>query len=165
MPTNENILNDNVVEIIDHHTVVDEKALSRKAIRTIEMVSSASTLVALNIMKHESSFNAADLFALLLLFAPIILDSGNLLSGITQPNDKTAAEYIRKKWNIDSTFQNNLFNTLLIERDDVSKLNAYELLFKDLKYVTDEEKTIKVAIPFFPMRVRVSSHGVKQCME
>lgn len=156
-PTNPKITMGSVIQIIDHHKVVDKRSVPLHATLIIEMVSSASTLVALEIIKHgsNSGLSEMDKFSLRLLFAPIILDSSNLEAAITQENDIKCIKFIQEELNISLPFRQGLYNTLLVAKDDVTGLSSHELLYKDLKFVTDDHKEIKVAIPFFPMRVRV----------
>lgn len=157
LPTSPKITMDNVIQILDHHRVVDERAVPKKAFRIIEMVSSASTLTALEIYKHglTTPLTEVDWFSLRLLFAPIILDSYNLESPLTHEDDIKIIKFMQDKLKITAEFRQGLYDTLTIAKDDLTGLGAHELLYKDLKFVTADEKGIKVAIPFFPKRVRV----------
>lgn len=48
-----------------------------------------------------------------------------------------------------------IFNELVIARNDISSLNSFEILLRDLKVITNQNETKIVGIPGFPILVKV----------
>lgn len=163
MPTTAHIHPDRVRKIFDHHKITERGAVPKNTdVKIVRMVMSAATLVADYILRTiaetvDGAEDPVELFILRALLAPMILDSDNLdATKLTDPLDDETAQKIIQKVGIDTRFRNGLYSALVTARDDISNLTAYLLLYRDLKHVSDEEGTIKVAIPYFPTSVRVS---------
>lgn len=73
-----------------------------------------------------------------------------------KPLDYDMAERIESQLQITeqvrSLHREQLFKSLVDARSDVSELNAYQLLLKDLKIISQNDRT--VAVPGFPMAVQ-----------
>jgi len=148
-----------VIGIIDHHA--DEKlyAATTTALRVIQPVGSASTLVAQRIhMEAPALLKRADVATLLL--AAILLDTGNmdpalrkgtatdanvirLLTPVCFPGVSTSADS-------ESRAVATWYRELLRLRTDTSLLNTAQLLLKDVKYTVHADK-IRFAISSVPL--------------
>lgn len=153
------ISNENIIQIIDHRPIdVNNIKFRSDACKTrIQEVGSCATLIADDIFQmiqpHEK-FN--ELFAF--LRGPIVMDTVNFsaAAGKTKQLDIEINEKIEKLLNIFENDRFQLFNALSIAIADVSSLNAFQILSKDLKMVSNKMKSIFVAIPGFPLLVEVN---------
>ncbi len=120
---------DSVVDgIIDHHA--DEGLFSDAAVRAIEPVGSAATLVAKRIL--EENADSLDEGTAMLLLGTILLDTVNLDPAAKRvtPEDEEIAEILLSLSGAD---QQELFDALQREKFNVSALSSADLLRKDYK--------------------------------
>lgn len=151
------VSNKEIIQIIDHRPLDKNNANFSDTCKTrIQEVGSCGTLVADEIFKAESSpENFKDV--LRLLRGPIVKDTINFseAAGRVRPMDIEVNEKIELLLGLSQDERMMLFNALLVAIADVSSLSAYQLLSKDLKIVTNKDKTKFVAIPGFPLLVEV----------
>lgn len=145
----------NIMEIIDHRPV--SNALPPNAKCTIEEVGSCATLIADSILRSQKASEFSDI--LKFLYGPIVLDTVNFSVDADKfrPLDVNVTERIERLLNYDTANRNELFIDLVRARNDVSSLDSLQILSKDLKVISNNAKTTIVAIPGYPILVRVSS--------
>jgi len=127
---------DSVVEILDHHKDENLYIKSTK-IRVIDLVGSASTLVAERVLNHESDLHllANEVVLGKLLMGTILLDTINLdpqYKKVTK-KDEEIVKKILDALHYDAKYQNELFQKLNFERFSVDSLSSYDLLRMDYK--------------------------------
>lgn len=151
------ISNEKIIQIIDHRPVdVNNIKFPDECKTRILEVGSCATLVTEEIFKikqpHEEFH---DLLAF--LRGPIVMDTVNFsaAAGIAKPLDIEMNQRIEKLLNVSEDDRFRLFSALLTAIADVSSLNAFQILSKDLKIVSNKSKSILVAIPGFPLLVEV----------
>eukprot|EP01117_Protostelium_nocturnum_P015780 TRINITY_DN6149_c0_g1_i2.p1 TRINITY_DN6149_c0_g1~~TRINITY_DN6149_c0_g1_i2.p1 ORF type:complete len:321 (-),score=134.37 TRINITY_DN6149_c0_g1_i2:335-1297(-) len=139
------LLNPFVEEIIDHHADEGKYPQVKGEKRLIEVVGSATTLVAQKIREDEELFKGNAIPSLLL--GTILLDTVNLLPEFNRatPKDIEIASHILKgleeRNNVDiKKFQKDFFDTLQKERFDQTNLSTQDLLRVDYKQFTMETK-------------------------
>ena len=127
LATNQSILENAVVEIIDHHK--DEELYLTASKRVIEPVGSSATLVAEALLQNENTLEAGSAS---LLLGTILLDTVNL--------DPAAQRATEKDLQIAETLlqatganRQELFDKLQEEKFNVSSLDSHDLLRKDYK--------------------------------
>ncbi|EAA09205.5 AGAP004314-PA [Anopheles gambiae str. PEST] len=153
-------LNQNIVGIVDHRPVEAAARFNPNAFKTIELVGSCATLVGRQLFSDGISPEEREGYnvALGLLYAAIVLDTVNFSKEAdkAKPLDYDMAERIESQLQITeqvrSLHREQLFKSLVDARSDVSELNAYQLLLKDLKIISQNDRT--VAVPGFPMAVQ-----------
>lgn len=151
------ISNEKIIKIIDHRPIDVNNIKFPVACKTrILEVGSCATLIAEEIFKmiqpHEE-FN--DLLAF--LRGPIVMDTVNFsaAAGKVKPLDIEINQRIEELLNVSADDRSQLFNAISIAFADVSLLNAFQILSKDLKIVSNKDKSIIVPIPGFPLLVEV----------
>ncbi|ETN63451.1 PRUNE protein [Anopheles darlingi] len=154
------LTNHRIAGIVDHRPVDGAAQFKSDAFRTIELVGSCATLVGRELMKifQENQISGyAD--ALELLHGAIVLDTVNFSKEADKAKqlDHEVAEFIEKNVkNIGPqdtfAYRESLFKSLVAARSDISQLNAYQLLFKDLKILNQNGRI--VSLPGFPMAVQ-----------
>ncbi|XP_035780173.1 exopolyphosphatase PRUNE1-like [Anopheles albimanus] len=154
------LTNHRIAGIIDHRPVDGAAQFNSAVFRTIELVGSCATLVGRELMKiFQEKLVPGYADALELLYGAIVLDTVNFSKEADKAKqlDHDVAEFIEKNVkNIRpeecSGYRESLFKSLVAARSDVSQLNAFQLLFKDLKILNQNGRT--VALPGFPMAVQ-----------
>lgn len=148
---------DRIIEIFDHRPLDAKNAQYKSDTKiTLRDVGSCATLIAEKIRELDGSFeNQQDL--LQFLHGPIVLDTVNFLesAGRARRLDIEINAEIEKTLDLNETNRKQLFNELVKARSDVSALSAMQLLSKDLKIISNDDKSFVVAIPGFPMLVEV----------
>eukprot|EP01114_Cavostelium_apophysatum_P009417 TRINITY_DN22557_c0_g1_i1.p1 TRINITY_DN22557_c0_g1~~TRINITY_DN22557_c0_g1_i1.p1 ORF type:complete len:360 (+),score=55.82 TRINITY_DN22557_c0_g1_i1:59-1138(+) len=143
-----------VVEIVDHHR--DEGLYSIPSDkRTIELVGSATTLVARKMMNWLETSNASDKEALCRLIAgTVLLDAVNLDPNMKRvtPADIEVVDKISQLAGYTKEFKDQLFNRLQDERFDQSKLKSEELLRVDYKQFALGDTEIGVSATKVPVK-------------
>lgn len=121
----------------------------------IEEVGSCCTLIADRILQQNDQTIAID-DILRLLYPVIVLDTVNfsLAADKAKPLDFSVAERIEQRFGRNRTDATQTYNDLVKARANVSQLDSYELLWKDLKVVNGNYGRV-VAIPGFPISVQV----------
>ncbi|KFB46089.1 AGAP004314-PA-like protein [Anopheles sinensis] len=153
-------LKQSIIGIVDHRPLDSNARFNEQAFRTIELVGSCATLIGREIVNSCALVDSNGLYssALDLLYGAIVLDTVNFSKQAdkAKPLDHEIAEYIETWQNITketrSAHRESLFKSLVAARSDVSQLNAYQLLFKDLKTVAQNNRI--VTVPGFPMAVQ-----------
>ncbi|XP_052868639.1 exopolyphosphatase PRUNE1 [Anopheles cruzii] len=151
-----------VIGIIDHRPVdAGVERINPQAFRTIDLVGSCATLVGREILKSATEKQLTEGYedALELLYGAIVLDTVNFSKEAdkAKPLDYEIAESIEAEThsttpeNRDS-HRKSLFKSLVAARSDVSELNAYQLLLKDLKILSENNRV--VTLPGFPTSVQ-----------
>lgn len=119
-------------------------------------VGSCATLIADEIRLLNQSFeNHRELIDF--LRGPIVLDTVNFLesAGRAKPLDVEINGAIEATLGLSEADRLNLFNELIKARSNVSSLSAMQLLSKDLKINSNNDKSYVVAFPGFPILVEV----------
>uniref|UniRef100_A0A182LRY8 DHHA2 domain-containing protein n=1 Tax=Anopheles culicifacies TaxID=139723 RepID=A0A182LRY8_9DIPT len=154
-------LQQNVIGILDHRPIESNARFnSNAAFRTIELVGSCATLVGREMFNQETFVELPEGYttALDLLYGAIVLDTVNFSKQAdkAKPLDYEIVEKIETYRNISEanrlTHREQLFQALVQARSDVSELSAYQLLQKDLKIISQNDRT--VSVPGFPMAVQ-----------
>lgn len=150
---------DRVIEIFDHRPLdVKNAQIPNDCNIKIQEVGSCATLIADEIRKLEDSFaNHGDVISF--LRGPIVLDTINfsVSADKARPLDIEINGEIERALNLNEEERLKLFNELVRARSDVSSLSALQLLSKDLKVISNNDKSNIVAIPGFPILVEVCS--------
>uniref|UniRef100_A0A182WQN4 DHHA2 domain-containing protein n=1 Tax=Anopheles minimus TaxID=112268 RepID=A0A182WQN4_9DIPT len=151
----------NVIGIVDHRPIEANASFSsNSAFRTIELVGSCATLVGREIFNQGTvaDFPEGYSIAMDLLYGAIVLDTVNFSKQAdkAKPLDYEITEKIEAYRNVSDanrlTHREQLFQSLVQARSDVSELNAYQLLQKDLKTISLNDRV--VSVPGFPMAVQ-----------
>lgn len=119
-------------------------------------VGSCATLIADEIRTLTHSFeNQRELISF--LRGPIVLDTVNFLESAekAKPLDIEINGEIEKVLDVAEADRLNLFNELVKARSDVSSLSTMQLLSKDLKIISNKDKSYVVAFPGFPLLAEV----------
>ncbi|XP_055642902.1 exopolyphosphatase PRUNE1 isoform X2 [Toxorhynchites rutilus septentrionalis] len=146
----------NVIGVVDHRPFDPNSALNHDIFIYIEEVGSCATLIASLIEKSsilESNLEEYHI-VLKLLYGAIVLDTVNLSKQAdkTRKLDLEMLQLIEDYLHVTDTHRQELFNSLVFNRNDISSLNTLEVLSKDLKILTRNGRTI--AIPGFPLLVQ-----------
>lgn len=151
--------NERTVQIFDHHPfdANNSRILDGCQLKLNE-VGSCATLIADEIRIIDKSFaNHNDLISF--LRGPIVLDTINF----SESADKVRPLDIEINQEIDAALQlkveerSKLYNELVKARSDVSSLSALQLLSKDMKMISSNDKSDVIVIPGFPVLVEVIS--------
>lgn len=150
--------NERTFQIFDHHQFDEENArtLPADCKKRVEVVGSCASLIADEVRSVEKSFdNFVDLVSF--LRGPILLDTSNLSlkGGVTKPLDIEIMDEIEAVQKLRVNNRKQLVKALGKVKKDVSTLSAEQLLYKDMKTVTNSDRTKIVAIPGFPILVEV----------
>lgn len=151
------ISNQQIIQILDHRPIDQNNIRFPNGCRTrILEYGSCATLVADEVFKaiqlHEDFY---DLFYF--LRGPIVLDTVNFsdAAGKAKALDIEINGQIERILSLTEDDRFQLFNTLSNLMADVTTLNAFQILSKDLKTVSNFDKSVFVAIPGFPILVEV----------
>lgn len=121
---------------------------------TIAEVGSCATLVAHYILQESANSTDDEKGVLKLLTAPIILDTINFSpeADKARPLDHEVMEKMEAILELrDLSYRAQLFDELVAARADVSELDSYQILFKDMKIIGT---TRIIAVPGYPIRVQ-----------
>lgn len=151
-----NINKENILEIFDHRPV--SEPLPPHCHSTVTDVGSCATLVADFILKTETDKENTDV--LRLLHGAIVLDTVNFSveADKTWPLDISTNSRIESLLALNEVNRNELFDQLVKARSAVDDLDSLQILSKDLKIISNPSKTVKVAIPGYPILVQVLSN-------
>lgn len=151
------VASDRVVQIFDHRPLdVKNARIANECKLKIQEIGSCGTLIADEIRTLEGTFeNQDDLISF--LRGPIVLDTINFSESAdkARPLDIEINGEIEKSLGLNEEDRLKLFNELVKARSDVSSLSALQLLSKDLKVISNGDKSNVVAIPGFPILVEV----------
>ncbi|XP_035891475.1 exopolyphosphatase PRUNE1 isoform X2 [Anopheles stephensi] len=155
-------LQQNVLGIVDHRPIESNARFDTNAFKTIELVGSCATLVGREILNLEATalqeLSEGYGVALELLYGAIVLDTVNFSKQAdkAKPLDYEIAAAIEANRSVleenRAAHREQLFQRLVEARCDVSELNAHQLLLKDLKILSQNDRI--VAVPGFPMAVQ-----------
>lgn len=149
--------NERTIQIFDHHPYDEKNArICDDCQLKINEVGSCATLIADEVRRIEKSFaNQDDLISF--LRGPIVLDTINFLESAdkVRPLDIEINQEIEAALQLKEDDRSKLFKELVKARSDVSSLSALQLLSKDMKIVSDSNKSNFIAIPGFPILVEV----------
>lgn len=168
MPNNPVISAAQIIEVIDHRPLTSNAISSADCIINMKMVGSCATLVADVIRTSETSSSLSQYSDVLrLLHGAILLDTLNFSSSAdkARPLDIEVFAEIERVISIDQNERDQLFRDLVEARRNVACLNAYQLLSKDLKVVSNKDDSTVVPICGFPMLVEVSFDGMHNQMD
>lgn len=121
---------------------------------TIADVGSCATLVTHYILQESANSTDDEKGVLKLFLGPIILDTINFSpeADKARPLDCAVLDKMEAILELrDISYRKHLFEDLVAARADVSTLNSYQILFKDLKVIGQQRV---VAVPGYPMRVQ-----------
>lgn len=151
------VANGSIIAIFDHRPLdTNNSQISCDCKVKLNEVGSCATLIVDEIRALEHSFeNHSELIDF--LRGPIILDTVNFLesAGKTKPLDIEINAAIETTLGLTEADRLNLFNELIKARSNVSSLSTMQLLYKDLKIVSNKDKSYVVAFPGFPILVEV----------
>lgn len=154
---------DRVIQIFDHRPLDAKNAQIRTECKLkIQEVGSCATLIADEIRTLGESFaEKEDLIGF--LRGPIVLDTINFSETADKARslDIEINAEIEKSLNLNKEDRLKLFKDLVKARSDVSALSALQLLSKDLKVISNDDKSFVVAIPGFPILVEVKKNHRK----
>lgn len=146
-----------IIQIIDHHPLDTNNAqFSTECMTKLSEVGSCATLIANEIRNLENTFaNHHELINF--IRGPIVVDTINFSesAGKVKPLDMEINVEIEKCLNVGNNDRSQLYNELVKARSDVNGLSALQLLSKDLKVISNSNKSYSVAIPGFPLLVEV----------
>lgn len=144
---------DRVIEVIDHRPFDATSALPLQARQTIQEVGSCCTLIANRILCNDPQ-RFADILEL--LYPVILLDTVNFSVDADKAKelDLSVVNRIEKMRPRAVEDRTKIFDDLVAARADISRLNAYEVLWKDLKFVTGSSGR-NVGIPGLPIAIHV----------
>lgn len=148
----------NVIEIIDHRPLDGYTNFPLACKVTVNEVGSCATLIADVIRTSVTSVRLSEYSdALQLLYGAIILDTLNFstLADKARQLDVDIVTEIEQVISFDRIKRENLFTELVKARSNVDALTAYQLLWKDLKVLTNTKDSLVVTIPGFPILVQV----------
>lgn len=149
--------NGEVIAIFDHRPRDTKNSqISSDCKVKLNEVGSCATLIADEIRVSNQSFgNHRELIDF--LRGPIVLDTVHFLeaAGRTKPLDIEVNGAIEATLGLTEADRLSLFNELIKARSDVSSLSAMQLLSKDLKIISNNDKSYVVAFPGFPILVEV----------
>lgn len=145
--------------MIDHRPLDSRFNVPDSCAVTVDQVGSCATLITKIIKDLELLPQFVDILPL--LHGPIVLDTVNFSPSAdkTKPLDIEMNKEIEQLLNLNETDRLEIFNDLVIARNDVSSLTALELLSKDLKVIVSSDKSTAVAIPGFPILAEVRPRG------
>lgn len=144
-----------IIEVLDHRPFDKSANLPADSRQRIEDVGSCCTLIADRILEQNDETTAlADI--LRLLYPVIVLDTVNFSPAADKARalDFSVADRIEQRLGLNRTNATQIYNDLVKARADVSILNSYEMLWKDLKVVNGSNGHV-VAISGFPISVLV----------
>lgn len=151
------ISNQQIIQILDHRPIDQNNLRFPEGCRTkILEYGSCATLVADDVFRViQPNEDLYDLFYF--LRGPIVLDTVNFseAAGKAKPLDIVTNEQIERILSLTEDDRNKLFNTLSMLMADVTTLNAFQILSKDLKTVSNLNKSVFIALPAFPILVEV----------
>lgn len=152
------VANGQIIAIFDHRPRDTRNSqFSCDCKVTMNEVGSCATLIADEIrVLNQSLENNRELIDF--LRGPIVLDTVHFLesAGRTKPLDIEINGAIESTLGLTEADRLNLFNELIKARSNVSSLSTMQLLSKDLKIISNKDKSYVVAFPGFPILVEVS---------
>lgn len=144
------------VQIFDHRPYDTATEAPASCQSNLEQVGSCATLIAEVILR--SGFAPILNEVLKLLHAAIVMDTVNFSIDAARATDKDhqIAEEIEQILCIDNSteLRLQLFRELAAAREDVSNLSSHQLLYKDMKIISNGISTIKIALPGYPINVQ-----------
>lgn len=147
-------LNPHKIKMIFDHRPQDPRAQFTTNDVFIADVGSCATLVANYILQEAANSTDDEKEVLKLLMGPIILDTINFSpeADKARPLDHQVLARMEAILEIhDLAYRQLLFDDLAAARSDVSSLDSYQILFKDMKTVGNNPI---VAVPGYPIRVQ-----------
>lgn len=140
--------------VFDHRPRNPDVQFHPRALIDIREVGSCATLIGHYILQESTNSTDDEKGVLKLLSGPIILDTINFSPDAdkARPLD---SEVLAKMESIlevhDLSYRTKLFDELVAARCDVSSLDSYQILFKDMKVIGER---MRFAIPGYPIRVQ-----------
>lgn len=161
---------DSVIEVFDHRPFDKACGLPKSCKTTIEEVGSCATLIG-NLIMRSTCLNSEFNLPLQLLYGAIVMDTVNFSPEACRKTemDSEVAAKIEDFLGITNRVEQRetLFLELIKAREDVSSLTAMQLLYKDLKLVSNSVGSIIVGIPGYPISVQefLKRTNAKQSIE
>ena len=124
-----------VVEIVDHHQDDTSDVYDKTVERTISLVGSCATLIAVDFLSHKREALEQNEDLVKLLLGVILLDTDNLnpTTGLATYQDCDVVSQLAGLTDIDCS---GLFTELIAAKFDTTGLSAYDLLRRDYKYAS-----------------------------
>lgn len=150
-----NIKIENIIEIFDHRPVDSSIQFPTDCKLNIKEIGSCASLIAELILAEPNPEQYSDI--LQFLRGPIVVDTINFSEAAdkARPLDIEVNNKIEDLLTIGANERNELYQNLIHARSDVSSLNALQLLWKDLKVIKNQDQSVTVAIPGYPILVEV----------
>ncbi|XP_052003750.1 exopolyphosphatase PRUNE1 [Xyrauchen texanus] len=159
LPSADSILEDAVVEVIDHHLL--ERPPSRSCPITIETVGSCATLVTERIAQKAPE--VLDQQVAQLLYGAIILDCVNMApeAGKVTPKDSQYVFFLEKHFP-KLPPRGALFQSLQNAKFDVSGLSTEQMLLKDMKVASGGDLRLAVSVIYMTLEAFLQRRGLQQ---
>ena len=145
--------NKKVIAVLDHRPFDELSRLNSDCIVNIQEVGSNGTLVSDAIRKDLCSDAVSDDYKEVFKFCygPIVLDTINFspVADKVRPLDIEIGNYIENLLGIGNVEANRklIYEELVEARADVSTLSPLQVLSKDLKIISNQAGTVKIALP------------------
>jgi exopolyphosphatase len=145
--------NDKTIAVLDHRPFDQLCKLGSDCFVNIKEVGSNGTLVCDAIKRDLTGEELTDDYkeVLRICYAPIVLDTINFSRNAdkVRPLDIEMRDYIENVVAIQNaeSYRKSLYEELVAAREDVSALNSLQVLSKDLKIISNESGSVKIAIP------------------
>lgn len=145
--------NEKVVAVLDHRPFDELSKLTSKCFVNIQEVGSNGTLVSDAIKKDLCSDAVSDDYkeVFKLCYGPIVLDTINFSPSAdkVRPLDIEMRNYIENLLGVQNVEINrkSIYEDLVEARADVSTLSPLQILSKDLKIISNQAGTVKIALP------------------
>jgi exopolyphosphatase len=145
--------NAKVIAVLDHRPFDKACNLPPDCFVNIQEVGSNGTLVCDAIKRDLNVETLSDDYkdVLKLCYGPIVLDTINFSpeADKVRPLDIEMGEFIEKLLGVEDVLNHRktLYEELVAARADLSTLNSLQVLSKDLKIISNENGTVKIAIP------------------
>ncbi|XP_052434619.1 exopolyphosphatase PRUNE1 isoform X1 [Carassius gibelio] len=159
LPSADSELEDDVVEVIDHHPL--QRPTSPSCPVTVEPVGSCATLVTERIAQKAPE--VLDHQVAQLLYGTIILDCVNMApeAGKVTPKDSQYAVFLEKRFP-KLPQRGVLFQSLQNAKFDVSGLSTEQMLLKDTKAASGGDLKLAVSVIYMTLESFLQRRGLQQ---
>lgn len=143
---------DKVISVLDHRPFDNNSNLKSDCFVNVQEVGSCATLI-VDAIKVDTQVNTKNDYTdvLQLCYGPITLDTINYSKQAdkVRPLDIETGEFIEKLLGIEDVMihRKELYEELVAARADISSLNSLQVLSKDLKIISSDNGSVRVAIP------------------
>lgn len=146
------------IQIIDHRPIDPISQFPRSCDVNIQPVASCTTLIA-DMILHQNTLSHTNQELLRLLYPVIVLDTVNFSKTADKAKelDLSVSNRIAQTLNITKNETLQIFEELVDARADISQLDTFQILNKDMKLVVSKQSGKPyVSIPGIPISIPVS---------